>query len=502
MPGSDHPESKFPELVTYLDGELASEEKKKVEQRLARDDEYRRELAELQKTWDMLDLLPAVEATESFTQSTVEMAALNASTLIRGEGSHYHFKRLLIILLSVMIPVAGFCYGYWRMNHQLETGNREITSDLRVLQRFPIYRSVTAELSPEKSIEFLELLSREEDVFVSFDIRVGDRILKDYFEFEITPEDLKNRNVDPVRLKEFTANKKSFDNLGSQKENLRKFHSLLSNHPERDRLETALGQYYAWFRNRVFLSAQDEVDQLKDANPTERMQKIQQLETEYVQKTFQNLRSEGRMPSVRDIGKIKAFGQRQLDRMREQLIEYLTSVDATENRELASILQQLQDAPTEHHFFSLMIRKRWMFTNANLSNPFNETDVRDFIGTLSSESREQLEGLPEQRQLFWVILWTIGVARTIDDTDLATFEDRFLNGQQRDSLKNLSYKAKRDLLMKAFSKSLEPFDESGDRLQLPDDLKELEGWKEKTPDTPSPEKASPEKASPEKASAE
>jgi hypothetical protein len=51
--------------------------------------------------------------------------------------------------------------------------------------------------------------------------------------------------------------------------------------------------------------------------------------------------------------------------------------------------------------------------------------------------------------------------------------------------------------MKAFSKSLEPFDESGDRLQLPDDLKELEGWKKKTPDTSSPEKASPEKASAE-----
>ena len=45
------------ELVAYLDGELDAETSTRVEQRLTEDDDYRTQLQQLQRTWDLLDEL-------------------------------------------------------------------------------------------------------------------------------------------------------------------------------------------------------------------------------------------------------------------------------------------------------------------------------------------------------------------------------------------------------------------------------------------------------------
>ncbi len=46
------------ELVAYLDGELAPEECRRVEDRLAADDDYRQQLRELDQAWEALNVLP------------------------------------------------------------------------------------------------------------------------------------------------------------------------------------------------------------------------------------------------------------------------------------------------------------------------------------------------------------------------------------------------------------------------------------------------------------
>ena len=45
------------ELTAYLDGEVDAEHARRIEERLARDEGYRRQLQGLQRTWDMLDQL-------------------------------------------------------------------------------------------------------------------------------------------------------------------------------------------------------------------------------------------------------------------------------------------------------------------------------------------------------------------------------------------------------------------------------------------------------------
>ena len=69
----------YEQLVAYLDGELDAETSKQVERRLTENVEYRRELQQLQRAWDMLDELPRAEVGNAFTRTTVEIVVLSAA---------------------------------------------------------------------------------------------------------------------------------------------------------------------------------------------------------------------------------------------------------------------------------------------------------------------------------------------------------------------------------------------------------------------------------------
>lgn len=60
------------QLVAYLDGELHGKEAAVVEARLRVDPKARAEVAVLKQTWELLDHLPKLEPSPSFTEKTVE----------------------------------------------------------------------------------------------------------------------------------------------------------------------------------------------------------------------------------------------------------------------------------------------------------------------------------------------------------------------------------------------------------------------------------------------
>jgi len=67
------------QLVAYLDGELPPEERIVLEARLGRDSSLRKRLRTLQHGWDMLDELPMATPSAVFLESTIRMAAMEAS---------------------------------------------------------------------------------------------------------------------------------------------------------------------------------------------------------------------------------------------------------------------------------------------------------------------------------------------------------------------------------------------------------------------------------------
>lgn len=97
-------------LVAYLDGELPPEERVVLETRLGRDSSLRKRLRTLQHGWDMLDELPMATPSAVLLESTIRMAAMEASqgksaTDSSNTNRWLKSKRLWISLATL------FCFG-------------------------------------------------------------------------------------------------------------------------------------------------------------------------------------------------------------------------------------------------------------------------------------------------------------------------------------------------------------------------------------------------------
>jgi anti-sigma factor RsiW len=151
------------ELNAFLDGELEPARRRQVEERLARDPDYRAELTQLQGAWDMLDGLPRATVDDKFARTTIEMVALVAAEEVRTQAleipKRFRRRRLLGGLAVVAATVAGF----WLGDKIWPNTNRQLLADLPVIENFDRYRVAG-------SIEFLTLL---EDAHL-FDEEAGD----------------------------------------------------------------------------------------------------------------------------------------------------------------------------------------------------------------------------------------------------------------------------------------------------------------------------------------
>jgi anti-sigma factor RsiW len=69
------------ELIAYMDGELAGEAQRRVENRLITDAAVRAEADSLKRAWDLLDYLPRPEPSTDFTERTLtRVSALQVPT--------------------------------------------------------------------------------------------------------------------------------------------------------------------------------------------------------------------------------------------------------------------------------------------------------------------------------------------------------------------------------------------------------------------------------------
>src|SRR6476619_1696451 len=80
------PDPAADEIVAYLDGELPPQDCRRVESRLATDEEYRQELHELDRAWEALDVLPAPTVDDAFARTTIELACVAADCELRCSG--------------------------------------------------------------------------------------------------------------------------------------------------------------------------------------------------------------------------------------------------------------------------------------------------------------------------------------------------------------------------------------------------------------------------------
>ena len=162
---SNEPEKEFDtenEIVAYLDGELSSEQASKVEQRLANDEAFRLEAQKLQKSWEMLDILPHSTASHDFTQSTVDLATRSFHD---GRGNFSANQRsakwIVLFFGAVFAALISYMIAGWLQ----DSANQELVRDLPLIESFEVYKDI-------ESIELLEHLD-EARLFTDDDFRGG-----------------------------------------------------------------------------------------------------------------------------------------------------------------------------------------------------------------------------------------------------------------------------------------------------------------------------------------
>jgi anti-sigma factor RsiW len=147
------------ELVAYLDDELSSSDRARVERRLAEEEVYRERLRSLQAAWDALDLLPKTVASHGLTATVVSTVVAQeqqmATQAMQRIDAQRNRRWLGLTLASSIAAVIGFVVVY-----------RSETSDNRALVRdLPVIEKVD-QLRNTPSVDFLEQL-REEGLFLA-----------------------------------------------------------------------------------------------------------------------------------------------------------------------------------------------------------------------------------------------------------------------------------------------------------------------------------------------
>jgi hypothetical protein len=133
-------------LVAYLDGELDDESARTLDVKLASDPAARAEVESLKKTWELLDYLPRVEPSASFTHRTIERLQPVRSTMMMSDVARRRARSLAWGLgwaASILLAACAGYFGtkYWQKQSRTSL-DQELVQDLRVIENKRFYDHV------------------------------------------------------------------------------------------------------------------------------------------------------------------------------------------------------------------------------------------------------------------------------------------------------------------------------------------------------------------------
>jgi anti-sigma factor RsiW len=137
-------------LVAYLDGELNDAEARSIATKLTQSMTARREVEALQKTWELLDLLPRAKASEDFASRTLTMATRQVDSRTASVASDLA-RRAGIGLAWALASALLFVLGYFLTLRVWPNPTARLARDLPIAESLDEYRDVGG-------MEFLEQL--------------------------------------------------------------------------------------------------------------------------------------------------------------------------------------------------------------------------------------------------------------------------------------------------------------------------------------------------------
>ena len=134
-------------LVAYLDGELTPSESQQIEHQLAQDAEVRKKVDGLSRTWDMLDDLDEVRASEGFTNKT--LTSIQAAKSAQHETVHRSavIREWIPTIATCLGIIAAITIGFISMRFAGDKQQSEMLSNLPFMENLHIYEDVDTELA-------------------------------------------------------------------------------------------------------------------------------------------------------------------------------------------------------------------------------------------------------------------------------------------------------------------------------------------------------------------
>ncbi len=130
-------------LVAYLDGELNDAESRSIATKLTQSMTARREVEFLQKTWEMLDLLPRPKASEDFASRTLTFAgdSVPPKRLIPAAAARAVGRAARVLTLALLSALL-FAAGYLLIVRVWPNPSARLARDLSIAESLDEYRAV------------------------------------------------------------------------------------------------------------------------------------------------------------------------------------------------------------------------------------------------------------------------------------------------------------------------------------------------------------------------
>jgi hypothetical protein len=353
------------ELTAYLDGELAPETRRLVEERLARDPEFRTQLYRLQHAWDLLDKLPRATVDDSFAKTTMELVAVAAEQEARTQALEIPRRRRRGAFLGVTCVAAAALAGLLFGLRPWSNANWQLLRDLPVLEDFDLYRQAD-------SLEFIRQLQTSK----FFDDEAGTTPPLVFNDIAAKRDHIAQLSIN--ERQELLRNQERFNELTTaEQQRLRTLHEELVADPASATLYGVLERYHEWLKT-LSPEQRAELADLSAAPRIDRIAKLLAKQKEEQQRKQQRFTGGEPLPPE-DVQVIFDWFEELVQRHRDEL---LASMPANRRADVEKL-----DETGKKRALMFVALRRWR----NEPIPLGVDDFDRLVTRLSPTAREQLE---------------------------------------------------------------------------------------------------------------
>lgn len=366
------------DMIAYLDGELASEQSRHIEQRLAADEAFARELRQLQQSYELLDELPQAEVDETFAATTVGMIAVEAGNdvALRRRGEPRRFLLQAILLIACL--AGAIVGGYLLTGALLPDPNAQLLRDMSVLANLDEYQQV-------ESIEFLRqlhasglfadhpLAAEAVDSPQQQAVAASPPLLSNPGDLTVAERRARLQRATPAEKNDLSRSWQRFENLTPrERESLIELDRAIAASPDRDQLRQVLRRYYEWIKD---LSV-EERSELRMLAAEERLTMVDAL-------VMRQRREASRSRIIDDFRKTVAWSEGYAQQHQREVAALLSEREQMGLRRIPERFRAKR--------LSMELWKDW-YGEGEPSLPLQAEDWQPLVDQLSPPSRATLDG--------------------------------------------------------------------------------------------------------------